>query len=120
MERLVYWQVVEPVSMGVVNMGRRCYGWLNYLGGRDCWLSHLSCSHLSISKHLISEQVNSVGDWDSVLHNVFPQYSSGVSEREVSLMDFRGEWLWEFPLFGVVLNGIDNILDHVSFIGACP
>lgn len=110
------WKVVESVSVGRVNMSS-C-NWLNYLGSGHAWLGDLSCGHFSISPHFVCEQVNSIWDWDFSLDDSFLDKSSGISEGKISLVDSGWERLWESSLLRVVFNCINDVLDHVSLIGA--
>lgn len=94
----IRWQVVEPVSLAdlaywlldyyglVLDWLLDCellmldwlldygllVGWLHCVGGCLC--------HLPVASHEVSEQVNSVGDGDSLLGDSLVQDSSGLGE----------------------------------------
>lgn len=174
LERLVDWQVVEPVAVGGLNdLGSRDR-LLNHLSCCCDWLlDHLGCGHwlLSIGRcsgwlisvgrcgrlllaiitlllaivallltivgssrllltiiggvgcfseasHSVCEEINSVGHWDSSLSDGLMDESSGIAERQISLMDPGGKGLWEPSLFRIVLHSVDYILNHVRLISA--
>lgn len=37
----------------------------------DSWLGHMSSRRLSVTKHFVSEEVHSIGDWDLALSDSF-------------------------------------------------
>ena len=73
----------------------------------------------SVSSNTVTEKVNSVGYRPARIKACFMDQSSCFSKAEVVLVDFVCKLPVKSSFFAVLLNSIDNVLDHISFITRC-
>ena len=107
-------EIVETISWGN-RLGNKGLG-----GRRKVSINSISLvSHGFISSNPMVKKINTVWDRVSWFQASLSNKASGFRKTEIRLANFFTEFSLESSLFAMLLNSINNILNHICLIAGC-